>query len=104
MLKDLNFVPDTFEKGGLRLCEVNGKRAYFHKWGVVGMSSPREVTVGIVEYQDGTVHECYPYEIRFCLPPDQYLTWISPEEAQKYIKDMVKKFKRNGEEGSTTNG
>ena len=51
-------------------------KGYFHKWSdrlIIG-KSPTDggyatgemyQTVGIVEYEDGTVHEHYPSEIRF---------------------------------------
>ena len=62
----------------LRPCFVNNRKALFHRWEpkmqVVGESMLQgghsagqlAITVGIVEYENGTVHECYPYEIRFC--------------------------------------
>ena len=38
-------------------------------------------TFGIVEYEDGTVHECYPQEIRFCDNKlEEYYFPVSPEE------------------------
>ncbi len=52
------------------------RKGYFHKWSdrlIIG-KSPTDgeyatekmyQTVGIVEYEDGTVHEHYPPEIRF---------------------------------------
>jgi hypothetical protein len=62
----------------LRPCIVKGKKSFFHKWSEVSKivdPSPLlnghsggvvRVTVGIVENEDnGAVHECYPYEIRF---------------------------------------
>lgn len=60
-----------------RPCIVCGKKALFHRWvdkaHVVSESALRGghpagqlwVVVGIVEYEDGTVHEAYPDEIRF---------------------------------------
>lgn len=44
----------------IRPCMVGKKKALFHRWAV-----KPDVTVGIVEYSDGTVHEAYPNEIRF---------------------------------------
>lgn len=60
-----------------RPCVVKGKKALFHRWAdkaqVVGESALRGghsagqlwVVVGIVEHEDGTIREAYPYEIRF---------------------------------------
>ena len=60
-----------------RPCIVKGKRAVFHRWedkaelispGLTIGSHPGGQlwqVLGIVEYSDGTVHECYPNEIRF---------------------------------------
>lgn len=47
--------------------------AYFHRWcdkGMVIENSPEAVgivnyTVGIIEYEDGTIDECHPKNIRF---------------------------------------
>ena len=44
----------------VRPCIVGKQRALFHCW-----SQKHEMTVGIVEYSNGTVHETYPSEIRF---------------------------------------
>lgn len=61
----------------LRPCIAKGKQAVFHRWSdksIIVPPSPlrgghnggeARVTVGIVEYKDGTIHECYPNEIRF---------------------------------------
>jgi hypothetical protein len=61
----------------LRPCIVGGKMAVFHRWAdkahvippgrTVGSHSGGQMRflVGIVEYEDGTVCECYPYEIKF---------------------------------------
>lgn len=77
----------------LRPCFVKGKKALFHCWEpkmqVVGESMLRgghsagqlAVTVGIVEYDDGTVHECYPYEIRFC--DDKVKEYYFPEPPEE---------------------
>lgn len=60
-----------------RPCLVNGRKALFHRLAdrvaVIGESALRgghaagQVwnVVAIVEYEDGTMHECYPYEMRF---------------------------------------
>jgi hypothetical protein len=61
----------------IRKCIVKGNLAGFHMWSdksVIVPPSPlmgghnggvRKFVVGIVEYEDGTIHECYPNEIRF---------------------------------------
>lgn len=61
----------------LRPCMVKKRKALFHRWSdkseivspspMIGGHSGGVIrlTVGIVEYEDGVVTECYPYEIRF---------------------------------------
>lgn len=61
----------------LRPCIVINRKALFHKWSdksKIVEPSPMigghkggvlKYTVGIIEYEDGVVTECYPYEIRF---------------------------------------
>lgn len=61
----------------LRPCLIKGKRALFHRWNEVTQVLPPSNMVGghcgggvsqtfaIVELEDGTVKECYPYEIKF---------------------------------------
>jgi len=63
-----------------RPCYVKKHKALFHRWedkSWVVAASPMvggtpagqiKMTIGIVEYEDGSVHECYPDEIRFCDP------------------------------------
>lgn len=76
-----------------RPCFVKGKKALFHCWEpkmqVVGESMLRgghsagqlAATFGIVEYEDGTVRECYPHEIRFCDNKlEEYHFPVLPEE------------------------
>lgn len=60
-----------------RPCIVNGKKALFHRWtelsNVVSESCLRggnlagqiKYTLGIVEFEDGTVEEVAPYLIKF---------------------------------------
>ena len=61
----------------LRPCIVDGQKALFHRWMDISKVIPpsplkgghsggtiREV-FGIIERDDGSVSECYPYEIRF---------------------------------------
>lgn len=61
----------------LRACKVNGIKAYFHRWvdktkivdpsPMVGGHSGGVIkqTIGIIEYESGEIHECYPHEIIF---------------------------------------
>lgn len=51
-----------------RPCWVKGRKALFHRWeektdqtiyGTV------KLTLAIIEYEDGSIHEAYPYEITF---------------------------------------
>lgn len=48
----------------LRPCLVRKSRALFHKW-TTNTLNGKQTTVGLVEYEDGTVHEAYPNEIVF---------------------------------------
>lgn len=63
----------------LRPCIVSGKhKALFHMWSVESNNTwwdnsegeemqcaNERKTVGIVEYEDGTIHQCYPGCIKF---------------------------------------
>ncbi len=61
----------------LRPCIVKDRKALFHKWSEKSqITQPSamigghnggviRITVGIIEYEDGVVTECYPYEIKF---------------------------------------
>lgn len=61
----------------IREIEIEEHKGYFHKWSdvfwtigeshLVGGYSAGQMsqTFGIVEYEDGTVHQHYPYEIQF---------------------------------------
>lgn len=61
----------------LRPCIVKDRKALFHRWSdksEIVAPSPMvgghnggviRITVGIIEYEDGVITECYPYEIRF---------------------------------------
>ena len=74
----------------MRPCVVNGKKALFHCWGhkayVVDASPMRgghpggqiAATVAIVEYEDGTVHEAYPHEVRFVPGIFKDYDWTEP--------------------------
>lgn len=60
-----------------RPCFVNDKKALFHKWNdfantigdslAVGGHTAGQIkyTLGLVEYEDGTVAEVVPYDIKF---------------------------------------
>lgn len=64
-------------KGLLRPCIVNGEKALFHRWSdkaevippspMIGGHPGGQLaqTVAIIEYDDGSVHEAYPSEVRF---------------------------------------
>lgn len=64
-------------KGLLRPCMVGKRKALFHRWTqeskIIPPSSFKggdsggqlSTTVGIIEWDDGTIHGVYPYEIRF---------------------------------------
>jgi len=61
----------------MRECLVKNRKAFFHKWehkaDVVAPSmtiggapgGQVEYDVAIIEYEDGIVTECYPYEVQF---------------------------------------
>ncbi len=61
----------------LRSCEVDGRKALFHKWTEVSQIIPPSPMIGgheggivrsalgIVEYEDGTVGTVYPERIKF---------------------------------------
>jgi hypothetical protein len=65
-------------KTDYRPCIVKDRKALFHRWSdkskvlapsyTIGghRGGEERLTVGIVEYEDGVVTECYPWEIRFC--------------------------------------
>jgi len=67
----------TITKSEYRTCVVKGRNVLFHTWeeksSIVEPSKMMgghdggviRTTVGIIEYEDGIVTECYPYEIRF---------------------------------------
>jgi hypothetical protein len=56
---------------------VKDRKALFHKWSDISKIVEPSLmvgghnggvfknTVGIIEYEDGVVTECYPYEIKF---------------------------------------
>lgn len=73
-----------------RPCIVGGRRALFHRWADQAHVAPPSVlrgghpggqiwrTVGVVEYEDGTVHEAYPHEIRFLPGIFEDYDWTEP--------------------------
>lgn len=54
----------------------DGKKALFHRWSEIArmrdavmvgtVSGQIKETLAIVEYEDGTIEQCYPNEIQFC--------------------------------------
>lgn len=66
----------TVTNSEYRPCIVKGRKALFHRWedkaeirdavlrGTV--SGVVKGTVAIIEYEDGVITECYPYEVKFC--------------------------------------
>ncbi len=68
---------EIFIREELRPCMVKNRKALFHKWSdkskIVGPSymvgghkgGVLKYTVGIIEYEDGVITECYPSEIHF---------------------------------------
>lgn len=65
----------------LRKCIVKGRPAYFHRWSDTSQIVPPSpmvgghnggvisCTLGIIEYEDGHVQECYPSDIKFTNKP-----------------------------------
>lgn len=51
--------PDS--RAALRTCEVDGDKAFFHKWAEGGFMK----ICAIVEYLDGTIHLAPPESVRF---------------------------------------
>lgn len=48
----------------VRPCMVGKRRGLFHRW-ADKLDNNKHQVVAIVEWDDGTVHETYPQEIRF---------------------------------------
>ncbi len=80
----------------MRQCKVKGKNAFFHRWeeisnvlmpsAMVGGHKGGEVkkTLAIIEYvDDGTVHECYPDEIRFLDSTGKAMGYCWDDEAKE---------------------
>lgn len=67
----------TFSHSEYRLCEVDGKKALFHKWNdysqvveespLIGGAPAGEIkyTLGLVEFENGVVDEVSPRRITF---------------------------------------
>lgn len=84
-------------KGLVRPCMVDDKKALFHRWShkaqvvdpslaIGGHSGGRlEQTVAIVEYEDGTVAEVYPYRVKFLDTP-----WQMEEFEACYYREEMK--------------
>ena len=78
---------DIVVKLEYRPCMVHDRKALFHRWADRAMPVPDSMLVGghragqtwtvigIIEYEDGTVHEAYPYEIRFVDHPMEEYAW-----------------------------
>lgn len=49
------------ERDKLRPCEVDGDKAFFHRWAEGGIMK----ICAIVEYLDGTIHLAPPESVRF---------------------------------------
>lgn len=76
-----------------RPCIVKGRKALFHRWEEkaelhIGGRAVRTIdvdvpsgylksTLAIIEYEDGNVTECYPYEVRFC--DNKFAEYAFPE-------------------------
>lgn len=72
-----SFNSEIIIKAELRPCIVKDRKALFHKWIEISKiiePSPMigghnggliKNTVAIIEYEDGIVTECYPYEVKF---------------------------------------
>lgn len=69
----------------LRPCKVDGKRALFHRWGSFvkiitdinrkPMSSYHDITVGIVEFEDGKIEKVNPADIEFISTTHNEYIW-----------------------------
>jgi len=80
-----------------RPCLVGGNKAMFHRWAayanVIGQSpmigghpgGQVERPVAIIEFEDGTVAECSPTDVRFCDPPHKEYCFDKQETKRVYI-------------------
>ncbi len=78
-----------------RPCIVKGKKALFHRWQTISqVVAPSYMvgghpggqlteTVGIVEYEDGTIGQPFPASIRFCDPPHKDFYFGEEKEGEE---------------------
>lgn len=76
-----------------RPCYVKGEKALFHQWAhvahvrdaIMTYQTPGQLSnvFGIVEFEDGTVKEVYPYEIQFCDSPHREYQWDALQKEEK---------------------
>jgi len=85
----------TMTETEYRTCIVRSRKALFHTWediyrnnhsrynSITNEVTPiiEQCTVAIIEYEDGVVTECYPYEIKFT--DNKLKDYYFPEEASK---------------------
>lgn len=79
---------ETKVKSEYRVCLAKGKKALFHRWAdyaqirdaiLQGTTAGQLAqTFAIVEYEDGTISECYPNQVQFCDNLHAQFDW--PEE------------------------
>lgn len=101
----------TIKTTEYRPCLVDGKKALFHRWSVkaevVGESPLRGGhsggqlmgTLGIVEFEDGTVGEYYPNRIKFLDSKNLFseLAWDSKDESKFFKCDCGYEFRANSD-------
>lgn len=84
----------TIKTPEYRPCFVKGKPALFHRWAdyaqirdayLQGTTSGQLAqTFAIVEYEDGSISECYPNQVKFCDNLHAQYAWpeIPPAEPE----------------------
>ena len=101
----------TIKTGEYRPCLVEGKKALFHRWSVkaevVGESPLRGghsagqlmLTVGIVEFEDGTIREYCPHQIKFLDSRGLFseLAWDSKGESKFFKCNCGYEFRANSD-------
>jgi len=86
-------------KESTRPCMVNGEKGRYHQWaeitvynGVVGGSgtqeTPRKAVVAIVEFEDGTVGQIEPQNIRF-VNSEIKETMAKAKPSKDYVKQFL---------------
>lgn len=87
----------TFTNNEYRICEVDGKKALFHRWNehcnvvepspMIGGTPGGQIKyiTGIVEFEDGSVREFYPEEITF---NDNKLKEIINQETEQELSEV----------------